>query len=113
METSILNNITSDDELLEIAKSSSSAKVLDKLKHNCNNKIRRAVARNTHASSKTLNDLLMDAVLNVSYMAVQNPNCISKRVFGDVSNPCVQCLEDERYRNCDDCTIIKEFHENF
>ncbi|MGB5868409.1 MAG: hypothetical protein WBG69_11115 [Arcobacteraceae bacterium] len=113
METSILHNATSDDELLEIAKSSQCAEVLDALKHNCDNKIRRAVARNTYTSSKTLNDLLMDAVLNVSYMAVQNPNCTSKRVFGDVSNPCVQCLEDERYRNCDSCTIIQEFHENF
>jgi hypothetical protein len=112
METILENKDYSDSDLLEIAKSSQDSTILDELKYNCNSKIRRAVARNEYTSSKTLDYLLMDSVQNVSYMVMQNKNCPTRREFGNVTNPCVLCLEDERYRNCDNCKIIQKYHED-
>jgi hypothetical protein len=108
----MIQNITSHKELLEIAKSSTDTTVLAHLKDNCNDEIRRAVARNLYATTQTLESLLMDSVLNVSYMVAQNPNCVKTREFRDISNPCVRCLEDERYRNCQNCDVIKEYQQN-
>jgi len=111
MDTQMIENITSHKELLEIAKSSNDSKILDQLKNSCHNEIRRAIARNHNTSPQTLETLLMDSVLNVSYMVAQNPNCAKTRDFRDVSHPCVGCLEDERYRDCQNCDVIKEYQK--
>jgi len=66
--------------------------------------VRRAVAKNININSDTANSLILDPVLNVSYMASENPNCSIKREFCQNSiTVCVECLEDERNLNCKAC----------
>lgn len=98
------------EELLEIAKTSSCQDVLDTLKEYPDSNVRRAVARNQHTSSQTLNFLAFDAVENVSFMAVQNPNCPTSREFKG-TNPCVSCQKDEREMVCSECETLEEYNK--
>lgn len=104
------NKNYSDIELIEIVKSTTKIETLNQLKSHSNPIVRRAVARNKYVSQSILKYLINDPVLNVSYMVQQNPSFNIKRDFIDTSNPCVGCLEDERYRDCDNCTILKEYY---
>ncbi|MDB2405424.1 hypothetical protein N9W00_00630 [Arcobacteraceae bacterium] len=108
----MLNKNNSDIELLEIAKVTTNIEILNKLKNNSSPTIRRAVARSKYASSEILEYLSNDPVLNVTYMVHKNDNCsnLGLRELADISNPCVTCLEDERYRDCHNCNMIKEYY---
>lgn len=101
----------SQKELLDIAKTSDSQEVLDKLVSSPDATIRRAVARNSNTSSSTLEKLAYDAVENVSFMAVQNPQCKIDRTF-KISNPCVVCEKDERTMECTDCDTLGGYYIN-
>ena len=101
----------SQTELLDIAKTSDSKEILDKLISSPDSTIRRAVARNKNTSSSTLEKLAFDAVENVSFMAVQNPQCRVHRTF-KISNPCVICEKDERTMECTDCDTLNEYYIN-
>ncbi len=66
--------------------------------------IRRAVAKNVNIDTALANKLSFDPVLNVSYMALNNPKSTVKREI-PLSNitKCVICEKDERYMDCTLC----------
>ncbi len=97
------------EELLNIAKSTSSLDILNILTLNMDANIRRAVARNKNSSPELLEKLAYDPVENVSYMAVNNPNCFVKRDFTQ-SSPCVSCEKDERTLECTKCEILENYY---
>jgi len=92
------------NEKLDIAKTSDN---LDELKTlvDCESMlVRRAIARNKNIDEEIANLLAFDPVLNVSYMASNNPNCTQKRDFSNYSLVgCVVCDKDERELNCVEC----------
>jgi len=92
------------NEKLDIAKTSEN---LDELKTlvDCESMlVRRAIARNKNIDEEIANLLAFDPVLNVSYMASNNPNCTQKRDFSNYSLVgCVVCDKDERELNCVEC----------
>lgn len=98
------------DKLLELAKTTNCKQTLHTLASSVNASVRRAVARNMHTLSNTLDRLSRDPVLNVSYMAVQHPNCTEKRDFLDTSNPCISCQKDERTMVCVNCPTLVEYY---
>ena len=65
--------------------------------------VRRAVARNRNISEKIANNLVSDPVLNVSYMAVQNPKSTLSKNFGEHLTSCVICEKDEHTIDCIAC----------
>ena len=66
--------------------------------------VRRAVARNENINSIIANNLLMDPVMNVSYMASLHPKCTEERVFPEEKlTSCVICERDERKLICNTC----------
>jgi len=105
-----MNSALNKETLLEQAKSSTCTKSLSQLATSTHTLVRRAVARNMHTLTKTLNSLARDPVLNVSFMAVQNPKCTRKREFSDISNPCVVCEKDERHMVCVNCPTLENFY---
>lgn len=102
-------HIPSIEELLSLAKTTNCLDVLNKLTLHVNSTIRRAVARNQNSSSLILEKLAHDPVENVSYMAVNNPNCNVSRNF-KISNPCVICEKDERSMKCTECDTLKDYY---
>lgn len=92
------------NEKLDRAINSTDINELKELVHEKAMIIRRAIARNLHVSSDIVNALAYDPVLNVSYMAINNPRCTVKRSF-DVSSlvNCVVCEKDERKLDCINC----------
>ncbi|RXJ68468.1 hypothetical protein CRV08_06455 [Halarcobacter ebronensis] len=74
--------------------------------------VRRAVARNSNINTEIANKLLMDPVMNVSYMASLHPKCTNERVFPEEHlTSCVMCERDERELICDNCNQ-KEYSSN-
>jgi hypothetical protein len=98
------------DEELQLAISSSDITVLDKLKRSVNTVVRRALTTNIHTPKEILNILAYDPVLNVSYMATQNPNCSIKRDFNNISHPCIKCSEHIGSNSCNNCSALLEFN---
>lgn len=100
----------SQKELLELAKSSSDSKILDFLSEHHDSNIRRVVAKNHSTSAKVIDRLSRDPVLNVSFVASQHSKCTTKRVFRDVSNPCVTCIKDESTMICVSCDSLQKYY---
>jgi hypothetical protein len=96
-------------ELLKQARSSSDQNKLIELSKNVNPTIRREVARNSFTPVKLLKRLAEDCVANVSYMALQNPQCNIKRVIIDENHPCVSCTIDPLQMDCSNCQSIINF----
>lgn len=94
---------------LKLAKSTNDIEVLRKLSNSVYSNIRRVVARNTNTPKDVLKKLSFDPVLNVSYMAINNPNNNLSRKFQNSSHPCVQCSEDEYSLECSSCQILEDF----
>ncbi len=97
------------EEQLSLASSSTDIKVLNELLEHRTAGVRRAVARNRSTPNNLLNILAYDPVLNVSYMAMQHPNCTVKRDFSDTSHPCVACdinIGNSRCHSCDQINNI-------
>lgn len=99
------------DQKLETAKTSTCTQTLHDLAVCADATVRRAVARNMNTLSKTLDILANDPVLNVSFMATKNPNCLVQREFEDISNPCVQCDKDERHMVCINCQTLNAYYK--
>ena len=92
------------EEQLDIAKNTSCEKTLHSLHDSKYMNVRRAVARNPNISDTTVNILLRDPVLNVSYMASKNSKCSENRDFSKTFiSECVLCEDDERYLDCVSC----------
>jgi len=91
-------------EQLDIAKSTTCPKELKMLFESPYMNVRRAVARNIHICTEVANELVHDPVLNVSYMAFQNPNSTLSRNFCEkIITSCVVCEKDEREVDCTVC----------
>ena len=99
----------SKEKLLDLAKNSSDGTILKELRHSLDMLVRRAVARNIHTPREVLESLSADPVLNVSYMASNNSNNYVKRVFEDISHPCVTCQHDERHMVCHSCDTMLSY----
>ena len=91
-------------EQLNIAKSTSCPIELKSLHRSQYMNVRRAVARNMNISTEVANNLATDPVLNVSYMALQNPKSTVLRNLCEKSITfCVMCEKDERHLDCVEC----------
>jgi hypothetical protein len=88
------------EERLSLAINSSDFGILNELMQSASSKIRRAVARNINTPKDVLNELAYDPVLNVSYKAMENPNCSIKREIDEEIHPCVSCNVAEDKKNC-------------
>lgn len=98
------------DEELQLAINSSDESVLHRLKRNVNTVVRRALAANIHTPKEILDTLAYDPVLNVSYMAIQNPNCSVSRNFDHITHPCIKCNEHIGSSSCTNCSALLEFN---
>lgn len=96
-------------EQLEMAKNSTCQIELKSLHLSQYMNVRRAVARNKNICTEVANTLAVDPVLNVSYMALQNPkSTITRDLCEDSITLCVMCEKDERYLDCVDCNNKKK-----
>lgn len=100
------------NEKLELAFKSSDSFVLESLAKDSSSHVRRLVAKSKNVSKKTLNSLASDPVLNVSFIASNNPLCDKKRDFKEVDHPCVTCTKDERFIECLNCSLLNEFYNS-
>lgn len=99
----------SNREKLNLAFDTSDERVLDELKLTPDINVRRAVAKNRNVNVRTLNYLAMDPVLNVSFVAIQNPKCTVTRKFHETKlSKCVTCEVDERSLNCLACSFREQ-----
>ncbi|MFV0564161.1 hypothetical protein [Malaciobacter mytili] len=92
------------NEILDIAKNSKDLSSLKPLLNTKSMIVRRALARNEHIDESMANILAFDPVLNVSYMALNNPKSTVKREIPPSNlTKCVVCQKDERYMDCTLC----------
>ena len=94
---------------LKLAKSTSDIKILRKLSESVYSNVRRVVAKNMNTPKDVLKKLSFDPVLNVSFVAVNNPNNSVNRTFQNIVHPCVQCNKDEYSLDCTSCQQLKKF----
>lgn len=94
------------DEKMNLAYSSNDHEVLYALSRDVSSKVRRLLAKNRNITNNILQSLAFDPVMNVSYMAIANPNCSFSREFEADLHPCVLCTKDERNMNCHTCNEI-------
>ncbi|WP_072679378.1 hypothetical protein [Arcobacter sp. LA11] len=100
----------SKEEQLDYAKNSVCEKELWDLHKSSYMNVRRAVARNTNITQRIANNLSVDPVLNVSYMALKNSKSTILRDFSHLSlSPCILCEKDERYLDCNSCPEKRKF----
>ena len=98
------------EEQLDYAKNSECKKELWDLHSSMYMNVRRAVARNSNITQKIANNLSVDPVLNVSYMALKNSKCSVSRDFSHMSlSACILCEKDERYLDCNACPEKRKF----
>lgn len=97
------------NEKLELAISTQDIDILYELMKEPWMLVRRAVARNKFTPVDILNLLAYDKVANVSYQAVNNPNCSVHRTISDEEHPCVCCnLRGDRM-NCGTCRKLNNY----
>lgn len=103
----------------ELVKKAVISSDVNELKHLSNSPYmltRRAVAKNRNTDFKTLETLSYDKVLNVSFVALKNPNCRSSRVLNiDFDHPCLDCHKDEvtmlvACKNCDSLNLYNQYN---
>lgn len=94
------------NEQINLAIESNDKNILEILSTSKMPNVRRALSKNNSISSKIADTLVFDPVLNVSYIANQNPNCTQTRDFKDiVLTQCIICDKDERNMNCSSCSF--------
>jgi hypothetical protein len=87
--------------LVHLAKTTNCKDTLNHLADSQHMIIRRATARNKYTPPYTLEKLAFDTTLNVSVMAIQNPNYNINREFDMTElGICVVCDKDERQMDC-------------
>ena len=70
------------------------------------------MVNNSYATKEILNELAFDPVLNVSYAALENPNCTVQRELKPQTHPCVKCNSDfADISNCMNCIKLVAFQE--
>lgn len=97
-------------EKMELAYNSNDSIVLSKLAKDTNSGVRRIVAKSNCATKEIIETLALDPVMNVSFMAYQNPLSNIKREFSDIDHPCVVCTNDERVDHCLNCKSLKNHY---
>lgn len=100
------------NEMVHLASISTDVKVLDQLSNSEYMLVRRAVANNRHTNPNTLENLAFDKTLNVSFIALKNPNCRSgRKIIHDFVHPCVDCNKDavSMLQACHGCQTLQEF----
>lgn len=100
----------SEVEKMDLAYSSSDLSVLSKLADDTNSSVRRIVAKSKSATKEIIDRLTHDPVMNVSFIAYQNPISSVQREFSDVNHPCVVCTNDERVNECLNCKSLKNHY---
>ncbi len=98
------------DEEISLALTSSDVEVLHKLKKHVAIQVRRSLTINKHTPKDILDSLAFDPVLNVSYMATQNPSCSIVRDFDHITHPCIKCREEVGSDSCKNCSALQEFN---
>ena len=98
------------DEEISLALTSSDTKILHKLKRHVSIQVRRSLTINKYTPKEILDTLAYDPVLNVSYMATQNPSCSVTRDFDHITHPCIKCNEEASSNSCHNCTALQEFN---
>lgn len=99
-------------DILDLARSSTDINLLDELSKSNDMQVRRSVARNQKTPANILLNLLHDPVLNVCFMANQNPNCPKTRDFSNIDHPCVSCMKDEKHLNCVNCSTLNTYFDS-
>lgn len=90
-------------EQVELAITSTSAKILEELVTSPYMNVRRALARNRNTPRNVMEILANDPVLNVSYFAIKSGKSTIRRDFESELNCCVTCEIDERRLDCINC----------
>lgn len=91
-------------ELINLALISTHENEHNLLVNNKDVNVRRSLAKNINISEEIANKLILDPVLNVSFVASKNPNCTLKREFKTtLLTKCVLCNLDENSINCINC----------
>jgi len=80
---------------LELARNTSDENIIRKLFRSPLMRVRRALAKNPHTPTEIINQLVVDPVLNVSYIASTHPNCTEQRDISKPLNECVLCTIPE------------------
>lgn len=106
-----INNM-SVEEKMELAYRSKDSNILSKLANDTNAGVRRIVAKSHCATKEILDALALDPVMNVSFMAYQNPLSNIQREFSDIDHPCVVCTNDERVDQCLNCKSLKNHYNS-
>lgn len=91
------------NELIDLAFNSRDFGIHEILKGYADVNVRRALAKNRNISTDIANILAKDPVLNVSFVAIQNPNCTIRRDFSSNLPRCVVCPKNERDLDCHLC----------
>lgn len=96
------------DELIQIALKTTSLDEMLFLTKHPSMVVRRTLAKNNNLDQNIIDNLLNDPVVNVSYIAFQNPNNKNfEKVFNN-ERPCVVCKKDENGLFCKDCDLVKD-----
>ncbi len=90
-------------EQLELARNTTNQNIMYKLLHSPLMRVRRALSKNPNTPKEIINKLVIDPVLNVSYVASTHHNCTNKREFKEELNPCVLCSVPEHTLYCHTC----------
>jgi phosphoribosyl-dephospho-CoA transferase len=97
------------NELLEIALKTTSLDEMLFLTTHPSMNVRRSLAKNINLEQEIINDLLNDPVVNVSYVAFNNPNNKNfEKKFDESLRPCVVCKKDESGLFCSNCDLIQD-----
>lgn len=96
------------DNELYLALNSTDLTILRKLTNSRDVNVRRCLAKNNYIDTNIADSLVLDPVLNVSYIASLHKNCSLKRRFKPyhIAHQCVQCTVNEDKL---DCTVCEDF----
>lgn len=94
-----------EHDLIRLAIDCKDYNLLEKLADSIYVTVRRCVAKNKNITSRIANRLALDPALNVSYWALRNNKCTSKKMMIESDDNCVICTVNELdYINtCNSC----------
>lgn len=96
------------DELIDLAINTSNLSEMLLLQNNPSMNVRRALLSNRNITTTIVENLELDPVANVSYLASQHPKASKKRDFEDELRPCVLCSKSEKGLVCMNCPEVKD-----
>lgn len=99
------------NEMIEKALTTSSMEEMRNLVKSPYMLVRRALAKNSNTPTEYINRLSQDPVLNVSYIANNNPKSSIGRTYDEnLIPPCVSCQNSENNLTCMTGCLRKEDH---